>query len=284
MLTSFNSTNGAYPVGGLTLIGNTLYGTTDDGGNLSLEGGIGDGTVYSLPVSGGSPTVMAMFNGNNGAQPHGALTLIGNCLYGATYQGGNLSLNYGYGDGVVFSIPVSGGSLTVLASFDGSDGSQPCASLTLSDNTLYGTTEEGGANGDGTVFSIPVSGGSPTVLASFNWSNGESQRQFSAQNHVDHWLQRHFVRGELKGHRVERADLVVEVVVAGQEQRPARGRSHGDRHDGDVAGDRLLGFRPELRDFQLQAGQRVALGNAALPVDDHEFLRAGGEQVLGVQR
>ncbi len=40
--------------------------------------------------------------------------------------------------------------------------------MTLSGNTLYGTTESGGANDYGTVFSVPLSGGSPTVLASFS--------------------------------------------------------------------------------------------------------------------
>jgi uncharacterized repeat protein (TIGR03803 family) len=41
-----------------------------------------------------------------------------------------------------------------LASFDGSNGRTPYAGLTLSGNTLYGTTEGGGAYGDGTVFAV----------------------------------------------------------------------------------------------------------------------------------
>ena len=60
------------------------------------------------------------------------------------------------GDGTVFSIPLSGGSPTVLASFNGSNGDYPVAGLTLGGNTLYGTTELGGADSDGTVFSVPV--------------------------------------------------------------------------------------------------------------------------------
>ena len=42
------------------------------------------GTVFSVPVSGGSPTVLASFNGSNGNIPMGGLTLSGNTLYGTT--------------------------------------------------------------------------------------------------------------------------------------------------------------------------------------------------------
>ena len=61
------------------------------------------------------------------------MTLSGNSLFGTTGGGG---ANY---DGTVFSIPLSGGSLTVLASFNGSNGINPLAGLTLSGTTLYGT-------------------------------------------------------------------------------------------------------------------------------------------------
>ena len=65
------------------------------------------------------------------------------------------------GDGTVFSVPVSGGAPTTLASFSSSNGRRPFGSLTLIGSTLYGTTQEGGANDEGTVFSVPVSGGPP---------------------------------------------------------------------------------------------------------------------------
>ena len=121
----------------------------------------------AFPLSGGSPTVLASFNGSNGYSPVAGLTLIGNTLYGTTTGGGANA------DGTVFSVPLNGGSPTVLASFNGSNGKDPQAGLTLSGNTLYGTTEEGGVYGYGTVFSVPQSGGNPMVLASFNGSNGE---------------------------------------------------------------------------------------------------------------
>ena len=129
------------------------------------RGAYGYGTVFSVPLSGGSATVLASFNGNNGDGPQAGLTLSGNTLYGTTFAGSN-------GDGEVFSVPLSGGSATVLASFNGSNGDGPQAGLTLIGNTLYGTTLHGGANNDGTVFSVPLSGGSATVLVSFNVSNG----------------------------------------------------------------------------------------------------------------
>ena len=118
------------------------------------------GTVFSLPVTGGNPTVLASFNNSSGACPLAGLTLGGNTLYGTTYSG---SAN---GDGAVFSLPVSGGIPTLLASFDGSNGENPAAELTLIGNTLYGTAGIGGAYNCGTVFSVPASGGSLTVLAS----------------------------------------------------------------------------------------------------------------------
>ena len=76
------------------------------------------------------------------------------------------------GDGNIFSIPVTGGTPTILLSFNGTNGEYPDGDLTLSGSTLYGMTSEGGANGDGTIFSIPVTGGTPTTLLSFNGTNG----------------------------------------------------------------------------------------------------------------
>jgi uncharacterized repeat protein (TIGR03803 family) len=161
-LVSFNGTNGNDPFDGLTLSGNTLYGTTYDGGANN------DGTVFSVPVTGGSPITLATFNNSNGEHPYAGLTLSGNTLYGTTYKGG------ASGDGTVFSVPVTGGTPTTLVTFNGSNGANPIAGLTLSGNTLYGTTNGGAASNDGTVFAVPVTGGSPTTLATFNNSNGDS--------------------------------------------------------------------------------------------------------------
>jgi uncharacterized repeat protein (TIGR03803 family) len=161
LLASFNGGNGQDPQGDLVLSGSTIYGTT--------EYGDGNGTVYSLPINGGTPTVLAGFDlVNGGSHPAAGLTLSGNTLYGTA------SLNGPNGDGVIFSLSVTGGTPKMLASFDDQSGRYPEAGLTLSGNTIYGTAATLGPGDDGTVFSVPVTGGTPTVLASFNNSNGAS--------------------------------------------------------------------------------------------------------------
>jgi uncharacterized repeat protein (TIGR03803 family) len=146
VLSSFNGTDGESPEGSLTLSadGSTLYGMTANGGASN------DGNIFSIPVTGGTPTILTSFNGTNGEHPTSSLTLAGSTLYGTTYEGGANN------DGNVFSIPVTGGAPTVLSSFNGTNGRYPQGSLTLSadGSTLYGTTLEGGANNEGTVFSM----------------------------------------------------------------------------------------------------------------------------------
>ena len=127
-------------------------------------------------MGGGTPTNLYSFDGPHGENPCGSLTLSadGSTLYGTTGWGGNMSLNNGFGDGNVFSLPVGGGTPTTLFNCGGILGEHPLGSLTLSadGSTLYGMTQEGGANGDGTVFSIPVGGGTPTTLLSFDGTDG----------------------------------------------------------------------------------------------------------------
>jgi uncharacterized repeat protein (TIGR03803 family) len=176
ILATFDGTDGSHPQGGLILSGDKLYGTTANGGadGGTSQGNNGEGTVFSLPITGGTPTVLASFDAADGADPTGDLLLSGGTLYGTTSLGGPDSSS----QGTVFSLPVTGGTPTTLATFTGADGASPVAGLILSGNTLYGTTANGGptANGifagDGTVFSLPITGGTPTVLAAFDGTDG----------------------------------------------------------------------------------------------------------------
>jgi uncharacterized repeat protein (TIGR03803 family) len=142
---------GCWPTGSLTLSGSTLYGMTTNGG-----------TIFSIPTSGGTPTVLFSFDGAYGLDPAGSLTISpdGLTLYGVAGGGVN-------GDGVIFSMPVTGGMPTVLFSFDGANGSGPVDGLTLSGSTLYGMTQFGGTNGAGTIFSLtlPTPTPEPSTLA-----------------------------------------------------------------------------------------------------------------------
>jgi uncharacterized repeat protein (TIGR03803 family) len=121
---------------------------------------VGDffGTVFSVPVTGGTPTTLYSFDSDHGAYPVGGLTLVGSTLYGTTAGGGR------YGDGTVFGIPATGGMPTLLFSFGGTDGANPNSGLTVSGSTFYGVTEAGGANGYGTAFSLTIPEPSSLVL------------------------------------------------------------------------------------------------------------------------
>jgi uncharacterized repeat protein (TIGR03803 family) len=157
---------GAKPNGSLTFSGSTMYGMTSAGGAK------GDGLVFSLPSTGGTPNILCSFTGNGGAcpgaNPNGSLTFSGSTLYGMTSAGG------ANGDGLVFSLPITGGTPNILCSFNYTNGGEPAGDLTLIGSSLYGLTEIGGANGNGTIFSLPVGGGTPTILFSFDGVHGSN--------------------------------------------------------------------------------------------------------------
>ncbi len=162
-LYSFTGGNdGASPYAVLTLSGNTLYGTANQGGSA------GDGDVFALTTTGTGFTNLHSFTGaSDGANPNVGLILSANTLYGTTSHGG------GAGDGTVFAVNTNGGTgFTNLHNFTGvSDGANPNAVI-LSDNILYGTTSHGGSAGDGTVFAVSTNGGAGfTNLHSFTGSS-----------------------------------------------------------------------------------------------------------------
>jgi uncharacterized repeat protein (TIGR03803 family) len=166
-LHSFNlSVDGAYLVAGLVEATNgTFYGATGEGGVHNL------GTIFSM-TSGGIVTSLHSFDGTDGQYPYAALVEGTNgTFYGTTSEGGANGEAEDYG--TVFSI-TSGGTLTTLHSFDGTDGANPYAPLIQASNgTFYSTTVEGGAHGYGTVFSI-TSAGTLTTVHSFDSTDGSN--------------------------------------------------------------------------------------------------------------
>jgi uncharacterized repeat protein (TIGR03803 family) len=153
--------DGAQPMADVLYDKGALYGTTRIGGNQ------GEGTVFKLQLTGktaGTETVVYNFqDGNDGAQPTGAVVLYKNAFYGTTDTGG-ASLA-----GTVFKVTAKGVE-TPLHAFTGvADGGQPEGALVETGGTLYGTTNAGGANTKlcplncGTVFSITPAGKFKTI-------------------------------------------------------------------------------------------------------------------------
>jgi uncharacterized repeat protein (TIGR03803 family) len=148
---------------GLTYNGDTLYGTTEDGGT-------GKGTVFSVTPAGKFTTLYSFKGGSaDGAAPVAPLTNFRGTLYGTTASGGNVHgkyINYG----TVFSISASGQEKVLY--FFGStkdDGIGPRSRLVPVGGKLYGTTNGGGiggVTGNGTIFGVTTHG-EETVLYRF---------------------------------------------------------------------------------------------------------------------
>jgi len=128
--------DGAEPTAGIVMdTSGDLYGTTSRGGNPNCPAGCG--TVFELAAS-GSESVLYAFcpKGTcpDGAEPGTGELLIagnGNTLYGTTDAGGK--------DGFGTAFMLSGGTETVLHSFNNEDG-EPSAGLIAVNGDLYGTT------------------------------------------------------------------------------------------------------------------------------------------------
>jgi uncharacterized repeat protein (TIGR03803 family) len=131
---------------------------------------MGCGTIYKITLS-GVLTTLHNFSGVVFFGPSGLVQATDGKFFGTTESGGT---DY---YGTVFSMN-PGGKLTLLHSFDGTDGQAPFAGLVQgTDGRLYGTTSHEGANGfGGTVFSITTDG-ALTTLYSFDGADGSGPSQ-----------------------------------------------------------------------------------------------------------
>jgi uncharacterized repeat protein (TIGR03803 family) len=150
---------GAFPTSTLVAdnAGN-LYGTA------STAGSYNDGTVFEWVKAANNTTLVASFNGANGADPAAGVVFDSNGnLYGTTNIGG------AYNDGTVFEILAGSNTITTLASFNGADGANPTDSVLLDPaGDAYGTTLAGGTSNVGTIFEVVHGSGAISTLASFS--------------------------------------------------------------------------------------------------------------------
>jgi uncharacterized repeat protein (TIGR03803 family) len=165
----YTNDDGAGPLGGLTLSGNTLFGTAGWSGPGS------SGTVFRMNTDGSDFTVLHSFSrGSNytnvdGAYPYAAMLLVGDTLYGTTSSGGTS------GFGTVFKINTNGSDFTVLHSL--SNGAPATMATTgrtsgvITDGKfLYGTVANGGP-GMGFLYRLTMDGSGYYVLHNFG-TNG----------------------------------------------------------------------------------------------------------------
>ena len=144
-----------------------LYGTCKHGGNpsMGIYSYIGNGTIYKINTNGNGYALLYSFptSAATGAAPVGGLHFgSGGYLYGAAAGGGTSN------SGVLFKIPTTGGVLTVLHNFAGSDGSAPDAAIIPgSGGVFYGVAASGGSSGSGTAFQVADDGSSFSVLHNF---------------------------------------------------------------------------------------------------------------------
>jgi uncharacterized repeat protein (TIGR03803 family) len=155
--------NGYLPAYGVIDVGNTLYGTTTNGG--ASDGG----TIFSYDIDGKIENTLYSFTGAaDGIQPQGQLIYKGGRLYGAMRGGGGAC-----SCGTLFVYDIARTTYSVMHNFaGGTDGSSPTGPTILHDGTIYGTTEGGGGSacggtGCGTIFAYDLQTKSETILHRF---------------------------------------------------------------------------------------------------------------------
>jgi uncharacterized repeat protein (TIGR03803 family) len=159
---AFDYADGSTPYGGLAVDAQgNLYGATSAGGAN------GQGTVFSIAAGSGAFTLLASLSAATGGAPFSPLALgADGLLYGTATAGGT------HGKGTIFRLATTGGTLSDVHDFAGSDGANPFSGLTLGrKGVLYGTTDDGGA-GYGVVFSFQPKSQKLTVLHSFALAEG----------------------------------------------------------------------------------------------------------------
>ncbi len=141
--------DGGVPVAGVFI---------DSNGNLdgtAASGGSGSGTAYQLtPPPSLQFTVLHTFTGGSGGSlPFGVFVQdASGALYGTTGDGGGNDGCNGFGCGSVWKL--SGGSFSILYSFNGADGSNPQGLVLQPGEQICGNTYGAGSGAWGNVYCL----------------------------------------------------------------------------------------------------------------------------------
>jgi uncharacterized repeat protein (TIGR03803 family) len=170
VLHTFAGSDGTQPLGGLIQgTDGFLYGTTENGGTF------GGGTIFKMDTA-GALVPLYSFGGfiGDGFFPTTELFQAGDGnFYGTTAQGGT-----GGNNGTIFRMDQLG-NVTILHSFNGTEGREPSRLIQGQDGNLYGTTPSSGPGGPGTgtVFKIDAAG-NLTPLHVVTASEGSTPARF----------------------------------------------------------------------------------------------------------
>ncbi len=158
-LHSFNSTDGNHPKG-VTLIGSTVYGATQNGGSGDV------GILYSMGMDGSNFNIILDLNSTPALYPQAELMYYGGKLYNTQVTGGN----WGYGG--VFSVNLDGSAFQDVYDFTGDiNGANPAGSLLVSGSTIYGTSDGSNTAYCGSIYKVGTDGTGFSNLHSFPCSS-----------------------------------------------------------------------------------------------------------------
>lgn len=160
-----STVQGENPVGALVVGPDcSLYGTTLGGWNAMS-------TVFRITPA-GQLSYVAGFDTSTGFDLFDRLTVgsdgnfYGNALHGGAYHNQVAA----YLTGTVFKLTPEG-TVTVLVSFNGTNGGEPRGGLVEADDGyFYGVTSKGGAYGKGTVFKVNPAGHFQTLHSFEEWT------------------------------------------------------------------------------------------------------------------
>ena len=165
--------------------GNLVFDSSGDMfGRTGLGGADQEGIVWEIAHGSSTITVLAPIppsvNPGEASVTVGGLAIDSNGnLYGTASPETNSA-----GDGSIWELPAGGSAITIVASFDGTDGSSPASGLFVdSSGDIFGEAQSGGASfgnanalsgqGYGSIFEIAAGSSTITTLASFNGTDGE---------------------------------------------------------------------------------------------------------------